>query len=323
MLSSILRQARLLKKTITTIFKKIKMARISTYPNDTSVSDGDKLIGTDVDNNDATKNFSIGDIVSHLASNHFVPYNGATQDVDLGQYTFNAEEINVNADISVGGLGTFDSVNVSSVGTFGAVVANFGIQLPNGPLELGPFADGGNTGDLLISQGGGSAPSWVSSSVFLQPIAAAFRSDVLQTWAGPGNPPVAMEYEVTEISSPDIVINNNLSSKKTRITMLVPGKFNIQFSAQLVKVPGGSPQKASIWLRKNETDVVASNTHTTPLNSNEYYVAAWNFFVDAAQNDYYEIMWVGTDINIVAEPIDVTIPHPSTPSVILTVNRVG
>jgi hypothetical protein len=323
MLSSILRQARLLIiTTIITILKKIKMARISTYPNDTNVTDADKLIGTDVDNNDATKNFTIGDIVSHLASNHFVPYTGATQNVDLGSNSLEARNVTITNNL-IADSGTVSNNFDASLGTFGVVIANLGIQLINGPLELGPSADGGNTGDILISAGGGNTPSWVSNSIFLQPNAAAFRSDVLQTWAGPGNPPVAMEYEITDISSPDIVINNNLSSKKTRITMLVPGKFNIQFSAQLQKIPGGAPQKASIWLRKNGTDVAATNTHTTPLNSNEYYVAAWNFFVNAAQNDYYEIMWAGQDIIIVAEPIDVTIPHPSTPSVILTVNKVG
>jgi hypothetical protein len=323
MLSSILRQARLLIiTTIITILKKIKMARISTYPNDTNVTDADKLIGTDVDNNDATKNFTIGDIVSHLASNHFVPYTGATQNVDLGSNSLEARNVTITNNL-IADSGTVSNNFDASLGTFGVVIANFGIQLPNGPLELGPSADGGNTGDILISAGGGNTPSWVSNSIFLQPNAAAFRSDVLQTWAGPGNPPVAMEYEITDISSPDIVINNNLSSKKTRITMLVPGKFNIQFSAQLFKTSGGAPQKANIWLRKNEVDVPATNTHTAPINSNQYNLAAWNFFVDANQNDYFEIMWVGTDIIIQYEAADVVIPHPSTPSVILTVNKVG
>jgi hypothetical protein len=38
------------------------MARISTYQIDATISDGDKLIGTDVDNNKITKNFAITDI---------------------------------------------------------------------------------------------------------------------------------------------------------------------------------------------------------------------------------------------------------------------
>ena len=38
------------------------MARISTYEIDATISDGDKLIGTDVDNNKITKNFAITDI---------------------------------------------------------------------------------------------------------------------------------------------------------------------------------------------------------------------------------------------------------------------
>jgi hypothetical protein len=45
------------------------MARISTYSLDTSVKGTDKLIGTDVENNNVTKNFSVGDLATFIADN--------------------------------------------------------------------------------------------------------------------------------------------------------------------------------------------------------------------------------------------------------------
>ena len=44
------------------------MAKISTYPIDTNVSLSDKLIGTDSDNNNETKNFTIGSLATLILS---------------------------------------------------------------------------------------------------------------------------------------------------------------------------------------------------------------------------------------------------------------
>jgi hypothetical protein len=43
------------------------MSKISSYANDSTPNVGDKLIGTDVDNMNATKNFTIGQILSLLS----------------------------------------------------------------------------------------------------------------------------------------------------------------------------------------------------------------------------------------------------------------
>jgi hypothetical protein len=77
------------------------MAKISTYPLDGSPSLGDKLIGTDVNDSNATKNLTIGQILSVPGSATYVPYTGATGNVDLGSNTITA-----NALIKVGGLST-------------------------------------------------------------------------------------------------------------------------------------------------------------------------------------------------------------------------
>lgn len=74
------------------------MGKISTYATDATPNLSDKLIGTDVDNLDATKNFTIAQVLDLANLGDYVPYVGATTDVDLG-----ANNITANSIIKLGG----------------------------------------------------------------------------------------------------------------------------------------------------------------------------------------------------------------------------
>jgi len=76
------------------------MAKISTYPIVSIPTLNDLLIGTDVENLNETKNFSIGDI-GGLIGQGFVPYVGATGNVNLGAFSITAASF-----IIPGGLAT-------------------------------------------------------------------------------------------------------------------------------------------------------------------------------------------------------------------------
>ena len=69
------------------------MAKISTYPGPSSPSLSDMLIGTDVNDMLMTKNFTISDILSIPGSSTYVPYTGATTNVDLGGYGITAQTL--------------------------------------------------------------------------------------------------------------------------------------------------------------------------------------------------------------------------------------
>ena len=77
------------------------MARISTYPSPSSPSISDMLIGTDVNDMNATKNFTIGSILSVPGSSTYVPYTGATTQLNLGSHDLIAANI-----VRAGGLST-------------------------------------------------------------------------------------------------------------------------------------------------------------------------------------------------------------------------
>jgi hypothetical protein len=112
-----------------------------------------------------------------------------------------------------------------------------------------------------------------------------------------------------------VALQNN-----SQIKFTAAGKYNIQFSAQLEQ--SQSSGVVNIWLRKNGTDVPASNTKINVAANNPYSVAAWNFFVNAAANDYYEIVWSSDSANTIIE-YGTYVGHPAIPSIILTVNQVG
>jgi hypothetical protein len=68
------------------------MAKISSYPTAGTVTLSDMLIGTEVGDNNATKNFTVGEMLSLVNDpdvlTGFVPYTGATTDVDLGMFYY-------------------------------------------------------------------------------------------------------------------------------------------------------------------------------------------------------------------------------------------
>jgi hypothetical protein len=117
-----------------------------------------------------------------------------------------------------------------------------------------------------------------------------------------------------------VLLQNN-----SQIKMLSAGKYNIAFSAQIYQT--NNTGNVNIWLSKNGSLVSNTNTKLNLNSNNHYLVAAWNFFVDAAANDYYELIWSSSSTNtsIKYDPeqtIDGNV-HPAIPSIILTVNQVG
>lgn len=114
-------------------------------------------------------------------------------------------------------------------------------------------------------------------------------------------------------------------STKDKIKFASGGYYDIQFSAQMAKSTG-TTSTVYIWLRKNEVDIPWSNTGVTLAGgANDVATPAWNFFVLASANDYYQLMWsvVGSTNNTFVTASGGVGGGPEVPSLILTVNRVG
>jgi hypothetical protein len=140
------------------------MAKISTYSTDSIVSGGDMLIGTDVDNNNATKNFTVSDLSTYITSTltNFVPYTGATGDVNLGPNSIivgndvivgDAVSIGGNLSVVTGATLLGGTLNITGATTLGDIDIN-GLFMISG--------SSGTVGQLLTSAGAGNPPQWTN-----------------------------------------------------------------------------------------------------------------------------------------------------------------
>lgn len=144
----------------------------------------------------------------------------------------------------------------------------------------------------------------------------AAYSTVDQTNAGATSENL-MTYGTTDISRGVSIVAS------TKITIANAGIYNIQFSAQLNKAGGGT-SLAQIWLKKNGENVSNSATEVTLAGNNARLVAAWNFVVQAAAGDYYELAWHSSDTTVFIDynTTAVSPTRPAIPSIILTVTQV-
>ena len=127
-----------------------------------------------------------------------------------------------------------------------------------------------------------------------------------------------------------VIIQNDASGNLTHIVTQFPGVYNVQFSAQLEKVSGGGSSIINIWLVKNGTNVVYTDTKiaASGSSSSSLEVPAWNFVLSMAANEYLQIAWYSSDgaIQLTAAPESTPPVVPATPgipSVILTVNKIS
>ena len=115
----------------------------------------------------------------------------------------------------------------------------------------------------------------------------------------------------------------------SQLKVAYSGLYNVQFSLQLGNMDNAT-QDVSIWFRKNGTDIPKSNSvfgFAPRKNATDPYhvIAAMNFFVELAKDDYIQLMWSTTNVlvTIDAKPAQTSPTRPTTPSAIVTMNYVS
>jgi hypothetical protein len=124
-------------------------------------------------------------------------------------------------------------------------------------------------------------------------------------------------YPIT-FNNTDLSEGVYLGTPTSRIYVNRPGAYNFQFSLQLVST-NASSKDIYIWARINDEDVDDSATKITMKGSGEAYVAAWNFVLRMDTNDYFELVWATSDVNVRLDASTATAFCPAIPSVIMTV----
>jgi hypothetical protein len=149
----------------------------------------------------------------------------------------------------------------------------------------------------------------------------AFQDNTTQT-ALDVSVATSVKFNTTDLSNGVTIVNDG-SGNPTRVTIANAGVYNIQFSLQLEKISGSGNYVIDIWLRKNGTNVEGTTGKivlTGSANASPV-VAAWNYVLQLASNDYVQIMWSTSNTNAVIISESASSPYPSVPSSILTITQ--
>ena len=133
----------------------------------------------------------------------------------------------------------------------------------------------------------------------------------------------AITFDTTDFS------NGVTLSNSSRLNVSQAGLYNLQFSIQF-KNTTNDGQDVDVWFRKNGTNIANSNSRFHPparksSGDPSHLIAALNFFVSLAANDYVEIMWrtTSTSVSIEHFAADTSPTRPAVPSVIATLSFVS
>jgi len=130
-------------------------------------------------------------------------------------------------------------------------------------------------------------------------------------------------FNTTDVSDGVVLANNS------QLVVPVDGVYNFQWSGQFQNVEN-SIQDVTVWLRIDGVDVPGSAGFISLAARKtaqifDKSIVGWNYFLTLLANQYVEIVWLPSiaTITVPAYPASVSPAHPSTASVIVTVNQVG
>lgn len=195
-----------------------------------------------------------------------------------------------------------------------------------------------NTGSLTLATGGATTTTLndrrigADSVILFVPASAAAYADTMpygafqdstdQTAAS-----TTVAYPIT-FNTTDFS-NGVTLSNSSRLNVKNAGVYNLQFSIQF-KNTTNDGQDVDIWFRKNGTNIDNSNSrfHLPARKGSgdpSHIIAALNFFIDMAANDYVEIMWrtENTGVSIEHFGTSTSPTRPAVPSAIATMNFVS
>lgn len=148
----------------------------------------------------------------------------------------------------------------------------------------------------------------------------AFSSNVSQSTTA--NTTTLLTLNTTDFS-------NNVSIVTSQMTVVKAGIYNLQFSVQLQNLDAAA-QDVYVWLRKNGVDVVGSTgvvgmPARKGVGDPTHDIKGWNNYLSMNANDYVEIWWSTTDIDVTisAYAASGSPTKPSTQSVVATMSFVS
>ena len=150
----------------------------------------------------------------------------------------------------------------------------------------------------------------------------AWQSVLTQTGSVTAGTPFT--YEVPDVTDGVTLVAGS------QLTVPIAGVYNFQWSGQFQNVEN-TIEQVTVWLRINGVDVPGSaGIIALPARKNPAVVGrtiiGWNYFLSLTAGQYVQIVWLPSIVSVTVPsyPASLVTPvHPSTASVIVTVNQVG
>jgi hypothetical protein len=193
-----------------------------------------------------------------------------------------------------------EAIEIAKDGMQEELVSGTNIKTINGNSLLG-------SGDLTIESGGATPTGYYGQ----------YQDGVTQT-AATANTGYPIKFRTLDYSNGVTVVSDS------RITIANTGIYNLQFSVQLEN-SSSNEHDATIWLRKNGTDVAGSAGFVSVASSHGgvhgHVLSAWNYLLDAVGRDYYELVWSVSNTAVTMPYYAGALPPPSAASAIFTVTQ--
>ena len=191
---------------------------------------------------------------------------------------------------------------------------------PLAGTELLEIVQSGDSKKVAASDIGNSADALPFASLSGRAYIAA-QSNTDQT--GSTSAATAVKIETTDFNS-GITIANDGSGNPTRITFAAAGTYMIAPSIQF-KNTDTSDHDATVWFRKNGTDIANSATVFTVPKAADGGAAYFQivFYVQVTAAQYVEIMWLPENVAVTLDYTAAGAIAPAIPSVIVCSERIA
>jgi len=122
----------------------------------------------------------------------------------------------------------------------------------------------------------------------------------------------------------NISVQPNTSGQSSKITVLHAGVYRVQYSIQMIKSDLGVDE-ASVWIRRNGSAYVNTNTNFNIAGSNIKNLLTGNYLVDLGDNDYIELYFSVKNISTAAtgNTAQASPSRPATPSVYIILQKLN
>lgn len=122
----------------------------------------------------------------------------------------------------------------------------------------------------------------------------------------------------------NIAVQPNTSGQATKITVKHAGVYKVSYAIQMIK-PDAGVDEVSVWIRRNGSAYLNTNTNFNIAGSNIKNLLTGNYLVDLGDNDYIELYFSVKNISsvVTSTTAQASPSRPATPSAYIILQKLN